>query len=133
MFVWREAILGFWKGLLSWEWGHCLLGVARGTTIPSLWRFIVVDSEGCGSMPLLDHGQHQNCEGANSYVGVLSILFVWLVNLQCVQQFGSSIQGLQLLQVLRVASSRIKHGGWFMLALEPIISGLTILWIIWWQ
>ena len=39
-------------------------------------------------MPSLDHG---GIEGVDSLVGLLSIIFVSLVNLQCVQQFGSNI------------------------------------------
>ena len=35
----EEAVL-IWKGQCSWEWGHFLLRVARGTSHTSLWRLI---------------------------------------------------------------------------------------------
>jgi hypothetical protein len=71
---------------------------------------------GCGWLrSSLDHGHHWNCKGVDSLVGFLSIIFVWLINLQCVQQLGSNIEGSKLLQILRVASSNIKHRDWFML------------------
>ena len=33
----EEAILGFWKGSLSWEWDHIVLRVARGMGHASSW------------------------------------------------------------------------------------------------
>ena len=56
------------------------------------WRFFVVDTGGCmWLMALLDHERHRNCDGGDSQVGFLSIILISLVNLRCVQPFGSSI------------------------------------------
>ena len=75
----EEATLGFWKGWLSWEQGLFLLRVARGM----LSTFLCT--------PLLNNGLHQNCEGFDSHIHFFSIFFVSLINLQYMQQFGSSI------------------------------------------
>jgi hypothetical protein len=49
---------------------------------------------GCGWLwSSLDHMHHWNRKGVDSLVGFLSIIFVWLINLQCVQQLGSNIEG----------------------------------------
>ena len=55
-------------------------------------EWLVLLCGGCGwLMPSLGHEWHQNCKGVDSHVGFLSIIFVSLVNLQRVQQFGSNI------------------------------------------
>lgn len=42
-------------------------------------------------MPFLDRGQRKNCEGVDFGMGFLSIVFVLLINLRCVQQFNYDI------------------------------------------
>lgn len=64
-------------------------------------------------MSSLDHVRHQICEDANSQVDFPSIIYVSLVNLECVQQTYINYIGITIF-----ASSRIKHEDWSMLVLK---------------
>jgi hypothetical protein len=77
----EEAILGFWKGMVELGMRPLLaLGLQEEQPMLLCGR--------CGwLMPLLDHMRPQNCEGVASHVGFMSINFVLLVRVLCVQQF----------------------------------------------